>query len=88
MLLIAWRAKEPLVVVGHSVVWTRSDNQRCPGINERPKIAARAGAGLFVSIHANAASRGGASGVEAWYRAGSSGDELLARRILALLARE
>ena len=88
VLLIARRAKEPLVAAGHSVVWTRSDNQRCPGINQRPKIAARAGAGLFVSIHANAASGRGASGVEAWYRAGSSGDELLARRLLALLARE
>lgn len=86
-LLIARRAKEPLVAAGHSVVWTRCDNRSCPGINERPRTAARAGAGLLVSIHANAGPPG-AQGVEAWHRAGCDRDARLARRLLAALSEE
>lgn len=88
VLLIARRAKESLIAAGHSVVWTRTDNRSRPSIDERPKIAARAGAGLFVSIHANAAGDEKAHGAEAWYRAGCLRDERLARVLLAALARE
>ena len=64
-LAIARRLEKRLRALGLEVVQTRSDD-RTVALDERTRIANRAKADLFVSIHCNAAKRRKVSGIETW----------------------
>lgn len=67
---------------GYTVVMTRDDDSDV-SLNERCKIANKARASLFVSIHRNSSSSPSATGVEMWIHSSSpTDDNLLAQNIL------
>ncbi|NIQ00048.1 MAG: hypothetical protein GWM98_06200, partial [Nitrospinaceae bacterium] len=61
----------------YKVIMTREDD-RFIELKERGKIANRHNADLFVSIHANAAPRKSARGIETYYLGTGSSEEALA----------
>ena len=65
-LAIAKETEALLVARGIEVVLTRDDDRRV-SLEERTAIANRAGASLFVSIHANAHKNATARGIETYY---------------------
>ncbi|MGF1494351.1 MAG: N-acetylmuramoyl-L-alanine amidase [Microcoleaceae cyanobacterium] len=68
---------------GVQAIMTRTDN-RTVELEPRVNMANRVGADLFVSIHANAASRRGASGIETfYYQTGYTLAQYIQRSILA-----
>ena len=71
---VARRLKERIERGGVQVVLTRSEDVYVP-LEERTAIANRAGADLFVSIHANAAQSRSARGVETFFVALEASDE-------------
>lgn len=66
VLAISLKAAEMLEENGHQVILTRDDDTFI-SLQDRVKIANNSDAGLFVSIHANAAHRNTAGGVETYY---------------------
>lgn len=67
---------------GYTVVMTRDDDSDV-SLSERCKIAVKAKASLFVSIHRNASTSKDATGVEMWVHSSSPTDDiLLAQNIL------
>lgn len=67
---------------GYTVVMTRDDDSDV-SLEERCKIANKARASLFVSIHRNSSSSPSASGVEMWIHSSNPTDDtLLAQNIL------
>ncbi|MCA8940667.1 MAG: N-acetylmuramoyl-L-alanine amidase, partial [Planctomycetes bacterium] len=67
--------KKLLEAKGAKVVMTRADD-RFLELQERSALANKTGADVFVSIHANMASREYAQGIETWFKAGSKRGEL------------
>ncbi|HOW35215.1 MAG TPA: N-acetylmuramoyl-L-alanine amidase [Candidatus Omnitrophota bacterium] len=67
---IAKRLKQELEGKGIKVIMTR-DGDTFLSLEERPRIAARSGADLFISIHANASRARSASGFEVYYLKGA-----------------
>jgi N-acetylmuramoyl-L-alanine amidase len=79
---VAKRLRARLEAQGVRVVLTRDDDRYVP-LDERTAIANRAGADLFLSIHANGASARAARGIETFFAALEASDEsarLLAER--------
>lgn len=72
---VAKRLKQELEDRGIKVIMTRDDDTFI-SLEERPQVAARSGADLFISIHANASRARSASGFEVYYLKGS--DEVFA----------
>lgn len=66
VLLVALRLKRQLESVGYTVALTRS-NDTFIELPDRPTIARKWKADLFVSLHMNAAADTGACGIETWY---------------------
>ena len=74
--------KDILEERGYTVVMTRDDDSDV-SLAERCKIANKARASLFVSIHRNSSSSPTATGVEMWVHSGNpTDDNLLAQNIL------
>ncbi|HHU61088.1 MAG TPA: N-acetylmuramoyl-L-alanine amidase, partial [Natronincola sp.] len=72
---------ELLIEAGAKVVYTR-DKDEYVSIFERPEIAIKAGADLFVSVHVNShLEKGVARGTETLYRAKDPISEVLARTV-------
>ena len=70
---------------GYTVVMTR-DNDSDVSLDERCKIANKARASLFVSIHRNSSSSSSATGMEMWVHSSNPTDDtLLAQNILDCL---
>jgi len=65
VLAVARQTERALVELGFEVVQTRTDDRFLP-LPRRAALANASGAGLFVSIHANAAEVAGARGVETY----------------------
>jgi len=63
---IAMRAREQLVRAGVRVIMTRETDEFVE-LADRPRLAKQQGATVFVSIHANASTRAGASGSESYF---------------------
>ena len=70
---IAKRLRDLLTRDGFRVVMTRSDDRFIP-LYGRPAVANRAGADLFISIHANASRSRKADGFEAYYLSEATDD--------------
>ena len=70
---IARRLRDLLQQDGFRVILTRSDDRFIP-LYGRPAIANRAGADLFLSIHANASRSRSAAGFEAYYLSEATDD--------------
>ncbi|MFN2364090.1 MAG: N-acetylmuramoyl-L-alanine amidase [Halarsenatibacteraceae bacterium] len=66
VLAISLKAAEILEDKGHQVILTRDDDTFI-SLQDRVKIANNSDAGLFVSLHANAAHRNTAKGIETYY---------------------
>ncbi len=80
-LRLSLRVEEILESRGYTVVMTRSDDSDV-SLEERCKIANKAKASLFVSVHRNS-TEGDGKGVEMWIHSSSPEDDLLlARNIL------
>ena len=71
---VALRLEKLLVKDGFDVVLTRRTNVFIP-LEQRPAIANREGADLFLSIHANASRNPKASGIEVYYLSFASNPE-------------
>lgn len=71
---VARRVRDGLRAEGATVVMTRSDD-RFVGLGTRSSICNKAGAGLFVSIHANGFHEPGVSGFEVYYFDGAPSDD-------------
>ena len=78
---VALRTGRALEAAGYAVVYTR-DADVDVDLYERPVIANRAGADLFVSIHANAEAGHTAAGFETFYLSSDAGDKT-ARKLAA-----
>lgn len=65
-LKIAMKVKERLEEMGYQVVLTREEDEKI-SLTERVRVARRAHADIFVSIHQNSSDISGARGVEAYY---------------------
>src|SRR5581483_3153183 len=63
---VSQRLKKLLEKAGIEVILTRTGDEFVP-LQERPQIANREGADLFLSIHANASPTGSAHGVETYF---------------------
>jgi len=70
---VARRLRDLLQQDGFRVILTRSDDRFIP-LTGRPAIANRAGADLFISIHANASRSRTADGFEAYYLSEATDD--------------
>jgi N-acetylmuramoyl-L-alanine amidase len=70
-LQIARRLKKRLESKGFEVVMTRDSDVFLP-LEDRPAVATRLGADLFVSIHANAEDSGAVTGVETFFCKGAA----------------
>jgi N-acetylmuramoyl-L-alanine amidase len=66
VLRVALALRDRLVRAGHQVILTRDGDVFVP-LDKRTLLANRAGAALFVSIHANASRNRAASGIETYY---------------------
>lgn len=77
---IALRTKKLLEANGYEVIMTREhDTFNTPA--EKAKIANKAEADLFVSIHCNSYAQPDANGTEVWYYSGSEGGQRLAEKL-------
>ena len=90
---ISMKTADLLKAKGYNVLMTR-DTDATLTLNQRPDLANKNGADIFVSIHANAAGSTSASGIEVLYAPGSSGSDkeegqlLLTKYILDELLKE
>jgi len=80
---VALRTGRALEAAGYAVVYTRDSDVDVP-LKDRPLIANRAGADLFVSIHANAEAAHKASGFETFHLSSEASD----RSAMKLASRE
>ncbi|MCM2676952.1 N-acetylmuramoyl-L-alanine amidase [Alkalicoccobacillus plakortidis] len=84
---VGQRAAEKLRSSGANVIMTRSTDEFIE-LEERAAIANRAGADIFVSIHANAAAATSASGTESYHFPTSTNGQRLASSIQTELINE